>query len=165
MPRLAEIYNDAVRTTVATFDTKPRSVGDQLTWWRHHDERHPVRVAVRKEALLGWSSLSPWSERPAYAATAEDSVYVDSEARGKGIGRALLADLIDQARAWRYHTLLARVAGGNPVSLRLHTSAGFREVGVMREVGFKFERWVDVHLLQRMIEAPESSGPSDTNSD
>jgi phosphinothricin acetyltransferase len=157
-PRIGEIYNDAVRTTVATFDTEPRSAAEQTAWWRHHGERYPVLVAVDQDAIVGWAALSPWSERPAYAATAEDSVYVDATFRGQGIGRALLGALLEPAGSSGFHTLLARVAEGNPASLSLHAAFGFREVGVMREVGFKFGRWVDVHLLQWVLEP--AGGPA-----
>ncbi|MCI4372955.1 MAG: N-acetyltransferase family protein [Thermoplasmata archaeon] len=148
---IAEIYNEAVRTTVATFDTEPRSPEAQQEWLRHHGPLHPVLVAEHHGEVVGWASLSAWSDRPAYDGTAEVSFYVRSEYRGRGIGRALLTSLIAAADGLGLHALLARIADGNAVSVHLHEALGFRRVGVMKEVGFKFDRWIDVHLLERTV--------------
>jgi L-amino acid N-acyltransferase len=146
---IADIYNEAVLATVATFDTEPRSVEGQREWLRHHDARHPVLVAEVRNEVVGWASLSPWSDRRAYDGTAEVSFYVRTDHRGQGIGRDLLTALVARADALGLHVLLARIADGNAVSVHLHEALGFRTVGVMREVGFKFGRWIDVHLLER----------------
>jgi L-amino acid N-acyltransferase len=159
LPAIVEIYNEAVRTTTGTFDTEPRSLDDRTEWFRSHDARHPIFVARSDGRVVGWASLSVWSERRAYDATGEVSVYVAEPARGRGVGRALLERLVAAAAGLEFHTLLARVAEGNLTSLRLHADAGFVTVGVMREVGTKFGRRLDVHLLQRMV--AESSDRSD----
>ncbi len=151
---IARIYNEAVAHTTATFDTQPRSLATQREWLRRHDARHPVIVAVSGSELAGWASLSPWSERKAYDGTAEVSVYVDPQYRGRGIGRLLLGALLREGKRLGLRTLLARIAEGNPVSLRLHKSAGFRRVGTMHTVGFKFGRWIDVHLLEYLYPRP-----------
>ncbi len=145
---IRRIYNDAVRTTTATFDTQPRTLRAQRAWLRHHGRRHPALVALRDGRLIGWAALSPWSDRKAYEGTAEVSVYVDRRSRGKRVGTTLLRALLEEGRKGRMRTLLARIAEGNPASLRLHAAAGFRRVGTMHEVGFKFGRWVDVDLLE-----------------
>jgi L-amino acid N-acyltransferase len=150
-PALAAIYNDAVRTTIATFDTEPRSADAQQRWFAHHDARHPVLVADVEGQVVGWASLSPWSDRNAYAGTAEVSFYLAAPHRGQGIGRTLLSTLIERARTAGLHVLLARIADPNPVSVHLHEALGFHRVGVMREVGRKFDRWIDVHLFERMV--------------
>ncbi len=144
------IYNDAVATTTATFDTEPRSVAADRAWWSAHRAPYLVLVAVDARGVVGWASLSAWSERRAYAATAEVSEYVAAGHRGRGVGRALLGRLVGEADRRGFHTLLARIAEGNPASQRLHRAFGFRPVGVMREVGVKFGRRIDVHLLQRL---------------
>ena len=159
---IAEIYNQAVLTTVATFDTRPRSLAAQRRWLAEHGGPHPVRVAVANGQVIGWASLSPWSDRPAYDGTAEVSVYVRDDWRGRGVGRSLLGDLLREGERQRLHTLLARVADGNPASTRLHAAFGFRSVGVMREVGFKFGRWVDVELFQRALRTAAARGGSRT---
>jgi L-amino acid N-acyltransferase len=155
VPSITEIYNEAILTTTGTFDTEPRSVNDRVLWFRAHDSRHPVLVGVVDGRVVGWGSLTVWSDRSAYEHTGEVSVYVAERSRGRGTGRALLRGLVGAAAAHGYHSLLARVAEGNEASLRLHTSQGFVSVGVMREVGSKFGRRLDVHLLQRMV--PTSS--------
>ena len=151
VPAITEIYNEAVRTTTGTFDTEPRSISDRRAWFRSHDSRHPILVAESEGSVVGWGSLSAWSDRSAYDGTGEVSVYVAAPFRGRGIGRRLLRELVDVARALEFHSLLARIAGGNAASLHLHSALGFQEVGIMREVGQKFGRRLDVHLLQWMV--------------
>ncbi|MFY9717028.1 MAG: N-acetyltransferase family protein [Thermoplasmata archaeon] len=166
VPAIARIYNDAIRTTTATFDLKPRSLADRRRWFASHGRRHPIFVAVRGSSVVGWASLSPWSDRPGYDRTAEVSTYVTAEERGQGIGTQLLARLVRTAGDDGFHTLLARVADGNAVSLRMHREAGFAPIGVMREVGVKFGRLLDVHLLQLLYPPigrarPRRRNPSD----
>ena len=145
---IREIYNEAVETTTATFDTQARSLPEQRQWLAHHGARHPVLVAEVHGAVVGWVALSPWSDRRAYDGTGEVSVYVGSRSRGLGIGRALLESIVLKARGLDFHTILARVAEGNPISRQLHVAAGFTPVGVMHEVGRKFGRFLDVELLE-----------------
>ena len=153
-PAIGRIYNEAVRTTTATFDTRPRSVRATRRWLAHHGRRHPVLVAERDRAVVAWASLSPWSDRPAYDRTVEESVYVSAAHRGRGIGTVLLARLLRAGRAAGHHTVLARVVEGNAASRRVHERAGFVSVGVMREVGTKFGRRLDVRLLQLVYGVP-----------
>jgi len=156
---LAEIYNSAIRGTTATFDTEPKTVQEREQWLQAHGDRHPVLVAERNGTVVGWASLSKWSDRPAYDDTAESSFYVAEESRGQGIGRALKLQLIEASRRVGMHTILARVAEGSDASLHLNESLGFVRVGTLREVGFKFGRRLDVHILQLML------GPADSGSD
>jgi len=145
------IYNEAIRTTTATFDTDPRTEAEQIAWFDHHSARYPILVAEVEGILVGWASLSPWSERHAYDGTAEVSVYVGTSWRNRGFGRALLGAILAEATRLGLHTVLARLAEGNPASRRLHLSAGFSTVGVMHEVGFKFNRFLDVELMERRL--------------
>jgi L-amino acid N-acyltransferase YncA len=149
---ITNIYNDAVLTTTATFDTEPRTAAEQLAWWHSHSGRFSVLVAEEDGIVVGWTSLSRWSDRPAYDDTAETSVYVGREYRRRGIGRMLEEAIIDLARKSRFHTLIARIAGESAGSLRLHESLGFVHIGTMKEVGRKFGRRLDVHVLQKMLE-------------
>ncbi len=149
-PGMVRIYNEAVRSTTATFDTDPRSEASQREWLRHHGPRHPVLVAEVADDVVGWASLTAWSDRRAYDGTAEVSFYVRSDYRGRGVGRRLLAANVAGADALGYHVLLARIADDNAVSVHLHEAVGFRRVGVMHQVGFKFDRWIDVHLFERL---------------
>lgn len=148
---IAEIYNEAILTTTATFDTETKTVEEREQWLQSHDERHPILVAVVGGRVVGWASLTRWSDRPAYDDTAETSFYVHSIQRGRGIGRQLKTAIIEEARQLGYHTLIARVAEGSAESLHLNESAGFVLVGTLREVGRKFGKLLDVHILQKML--------------
>jgi len=148
---ITEIYNEAIATTTATFDTEPKSSSERVTWFQAHGDRHPVLVADLSGKVVGWACLSPWSDRRAYADTAETSFYVKSEHRGQGVGRQLKAAVIDEARKLGFHTLIARVAEGSRESIHLNESFGFRHVGTLKEVGRKFGRLLDVHILQKML--------------
>jgi phosphinothricin acetyltransferase len=149
---IAVIYNEAILTTTATFDTEPKSVEERTQWLRSHDDRHPVLVAVADGKVVGWASLSPWSDRCAYVGTAETSFYVHSTHRGRGIGSRLKEAIIQEARELKYHTLIARVAEESLESIHLNERAGFVHVGTLKEVGRKFGRLLDVHIMQKMLD-------------
>ena len=148
---ITEIYNEAILTTTATFDTEPKTIADRQQWFETHDARHPVIVATLEGRLVGWASLTPWSDRRAYDDTAEITFYVKSEFRGRGIGRQLNETLIREARNLQLHTLIARVAQESSVSLHIMESAGYTRVGTLREVGRKFGRLLDVNILQKIL--------------
>jgi L-amino acid N-acyltransferase len=146
------IYNAEVTGSTATFDLVPRTPEEQQTWMAEHRGPHPAIVAVDDEDLiLGFGSLSVFRNRPAYATTVENSVYVDASRRGAGLGRALLDELVVLAGQHGFHTVIARIGGGNEASIALHLACGFEMVGVEREVGRKFNRWLDVSVLQRLL--------------
>ncbi len=148
---VCDIYNREVVGSTVTFDLVPRSVEDQRAWLAAHAGAHPAVVAVEAGEVIGFGSLSPYRDRPAYATTVEDSVYVRHDRRGRGVGRALLQDLVRLATTHGFHTVMARVVGNHQVSIALHRACGFELVGIEREVGRKFGRWLDVALLQRML--------------
>ncbi len=149
---ILSIYNAAVTGSVDTFDLVPRTLDDQLAWLDDHSGAHPAVVAVDPSgAVLGFGSLSPYRPRPAYATTVEDSVYVADESRGAGIGKALLAELVRLAREHGFHSVIGRIVGHNEVSIGLHSACGFTEVGTEREVGRKFNRWLDVVVMQLLL--------------
>ncbi len=149
---IADVYNEAILTTTATFDTEPKTTEDRAEWLRSHDAKYPVLVAEADGQVVGWACLTRWSDRPAYDGTAETSFYVHSTHRGQGIGRMLKEAIVEEARRIGYHTLIARVAEGSQESLHLNERAGFVQVGVLKEVGRKFGRWLDVYILQLMLE-------------
>jgi len=146
------IYNLEVAETTVTFDLVPRTAAEQATWIAEHSGSHPAIVAVDDGTVVGFASLSPYRPRPAYTPTVEDSVYVDREHRGRGIGKLLLADLVDLARDHGFHSIIGRIVGGHDASIQLHKSCGFEEIGSEREVGRKFGKWLDVVLVQRMLD-------------
>ena len=152
LPGILEIYNDTILNTTATFDTEPKSVDERTKWLQSHDERHPILVAVVDGGVVGWASLTRWSERRAYDDTAETSFYVHSTHRGRGVGRKLKEAIIEEARRLGYHTLIALVAEGSQESIHLNERAGFVHVGTLKEVGRKFDRLLDVHVMQKMLD-------------
>jgi L-amino acid N-acyltransferase len=146
------IYNREVVGSTVTFDMVPRSLAEQLRWMEARSGAHAVLVAEDGTgAVCGFGSLSSYRERPAYATTVEDSVYVDPAHQGRGVGRVLLTELVDLATAHGFHSVLARIVGGHAASIALHQACGFEIVGTEREVGRKFRSWLDVVVMQRML--------------
>ena len=148
---ITAIYNDAVLKTVSTFDTEPKTAGERASWFEKHGPRHPILVAESGGTVVGWISLSEWSDRRAYADTAEVSLYVAEDSRGKGIGTKLLGAALNEGEMLGLHTIVSRIAGGNETSVRLHESFGFQHIGVMKEVGRKFGKLIDVYLMQKIF--------------
>jgi len=147
-PAILDIYNEAVVNTTATFDTEARTPDAQRDWFLKHKKNHPVLVAEENGVITGWASLSPWSDRCAYETTVEVSVYVHHAHRGKGTGAELLKQIIAAGEAVKNHTVISRITQDNAISIHLHEKLGFRHIGVMKEVGFKFGRLLDVHMMQ-----------------
>lgn len=161
---IAEIYNEAIAGTTATFDTEPKTERDRLEWLAAHDHRHPVLVAEREGEVVGWAALTKWSDRPAYDGTVESSFYVAHRHRGAGVGRRLKERLIDEARKAGFHSIISRIAQGNAASRHINEVFGFFYVGTLREVGFKFGQWLDVEIMQLMLgdATPRKSPPRET---
>ena len=145
------IYNVEVTSSTATFDLVPRTLEEQRSWQSARSGVHAVLVAEVDGGVVGFGSLSPWRDRPAYATTVEDSVYIHRSHRGDGLGKALLTRLLDTATAHGFHACMARIVGGHEASIALHEACGFEVVGTEREVGRKFGRWLDVVLMERML--------------
>jgi phosphinothricin acetyltransferase len=148
---ITEIYNDAILNTTATFDSCPRTMEEQDKWLGEHDEKHPILVATQSGEVVGWGSLSSHNDRCCYQNTVEDSVYVKKELRGGGIGKKILERLVAEAGKSGHHVIIARIDAGNEASLRIHRRSGFEEVGRLREVGFKFGRWLDVIFMELLL--------------
>jgi L-amino acid N-acyltransferase len=154
------IYNREVMASTVTFDMVPRTLDEQVQWIDEHSGGHPAVVAevgTRVDAgeggrrVVGFGSLTPYRPRPAYATTVENSVYVDPEYQGRGVGKAILDELVRLAADHGFHSVVARIVGGHEASIALHAACGFETVGVEREVGRKFSRWLDVVVMQRML--------------
>ncbi|WP_298723068.1 GNAT family N-acetyltransferase [uncultured Ferrovibrio sp.] len=146
------IYNDAVVNTTAVFDYEPRSAQAQIDWLRMKAEQKlPVLVAETDGAVLGYCSYGPFRPWPAYLYTVENAIYVAPEVRGKGIGKALLGPLLQLAKDNGLHTVIAGITAENEASLRLHRAFGYEPAGTIRQAGWKFERWLDLVFLQKML--------------
>jgi phosphinothricin acetyltransferase len=123
----------------------------QRDWVRQFQHPYVLLVAERNGEVMAWGCLHPFGSKPGYRHTSEDSIYVRHDLRGSGVGKAMLVSLIEAGETNGFHTIVARIAGDNPASVRLHESLGFEYVGREREVGRKFERWLDVVVMQRML--------------
>jgi phosphinothricin acetyltransferase len=154
---IRQIYNREVTGSTVTFDLVPRSLAEQRAWLAAHAGAHPAIVAVNGggdgdgETVAGFGSLTPYRDRPAYSTTVENSVYVHHDRRGQGVGRLLLEELVNLATQHGFHSMMARIVGGHEASIALHAACGFELVGVEREVGRKFGKWLDVALMQRLL--------------
>ncbi len=147
----AAIYNEEVTGSTVTFDLVTRSVEEQAEWLSARSGALEVVVAEIDGEIAGFASLSPFRERPAYRTTVEDSIYVHRDHRGAGVGKALLDEIVTVASSRGFHSVIARIVGGHDASIRLHRSVGFDHVGVEREVGRKFGRWLDVVVMQKLL--------------
>lgn len=149
---LMAIYNPVVETSTATFDLVPRTLDEQRAWLADRSGARIVLVAEDDTgAVVGFAGLSPYRDRAAYATTVEDSVYVHPDHQGSGVGRLLLTALLDAARAHGFHAVMARIVADHEASIALHGACGFEVVGLEREVGRKFGRWLDVTLMERLL--------------
>lgn len=148
---MAEIYNYAILNTTATFDTVPKTVGQWRELLSHASDAYPMIVATVDGQVVGWGALKPLIDRPAARFSTENAVYVDPSCHGKGIGTALMEVLIERARQNGYHAIIAFVVSGNQASERLHEKLGFERVGLMREVGSKFNQWLDLIVYEKLI--------------
>ena len=154
--QIRTIYNHEVMHTVATFDLVPRSLADQQDWLAARSGAFAAVVAVDTDAepggdVVGFGALSPYKERAAYRTSVENSVYVDRDRHGQGIGRLLLEELLSSAELSGFHAVFARINASGEASIALHRRCGYELVGIEREVGRKFNRWHDVALMERLL--------------
>ena len=150
---ILEIYNDAALKTTATADTEPATLAQRTEWFDFRTANgYPILVSLdESEIVTGWSSLSPYHLRYGYRFTAEVSVYIAEKSRGKGIGKALLNALLEATDPLKFHSLVASIDSENAASIHLHKSFGFLEMGTLKEIVFKFDRWLDVVYLQKIL--------------
>jgi L-amino acid N-acyltransferase len=153
--QIARIYNHYVANTLATFDLVQRSLEDQKRWIADRNGAFAAIVAVDSSDdagdVVGFGSLSPYKERAAYRTSVEDSVYVRRDRGGKGIGKLIVCELLRVAAASGFHAVFARITASSEASIALHRSCGFELVGIEREVGRKFNKWLDVAIMQVLL--------------
>jgi L-amino acid N-acyltransferase YncA len=143
-----DIYNHYVLHSTCTYQEEPETMDDRRRWFERHGGKHPVIVAVADGRVAGWGSLSPYHARSAYRFTVENSVYVHHELHGQGIGSLLLGELIARARDFSHRAIIAGIDGQQTPSVALHSKFHFEKVGHLKEVGFKFNRWLDVIYME-----------------
>jgi phosphinothricin acetyltransferase len=144
-----DIYNHYVLHSTCTFQETPEPLAGRREWFARHGTAHPVTVAELDGQIVGWGALSAYHSRSAYRFTVENSVYVDARFQRRGLGAAILGDLVERAGALGHHAIIAVIAADQAASLGLHARFGFAEVGHFREVGRKFGRWLDVVYMER----------------
>lgn len=157
-PEILEIFNHEILHTTALYEYEPRTMGFMEGWFEVRERGNfPVCGAFAADGtLLGFASYGPFRAFPAYRHTREHSVYVRPDRRGTGVGRALLRELIATAQARDVHALIGVIDSANAASVALHRALGFSHAGTLREVGFKFGRWLDVDLYQKINDRGKS---------
>ena len=152
LPAILAIYNDAVLHTTASYDLEPSTLEQRATWFAertHHG--FPILVAELEGVVTAFGAYGAFRTKPGYRFAVEHSLYVAPEWRGRGLGRAMLAQLIRLAQADGMHAMIGGVDAENAASIALHTSLGFVEVARFREVGHKFGRWLDIIFLELLL--------------
>lgn len=149
---IRDIYNHAVEHTTAIWNDVLIDVDNRRAWLElRRAKGFPVLVAEVDGRVAGYASYGDWRAFDGYRHTVEHSVYVDKDSRGAGLGKALMLALIDHARASGKHVMIAAIEAGNTASIALHERLGFRLVGIHREVGQKFGRWLDLAAMELML--------------
>jgi phosphinothricin acetyltransferase len=151
LPAINAIYNHYVVHSTATYQTTPSSDAERVEWFRAHGVKHPVLVAVDGTEVLGWGSLSRFHPRAAFEHSVEDSIYLRNDQLGRGIGSALLAELIARGRALGHRCIIGAIDSEQSASMALHAKFGFGKAAHLREVGRKFDRWLDVVWMQLLL--------------
>jgi phosphinothricin acetyltransferase len=150
---ILEIYNEAALNSTATYDYEPRTIEYRRMWLEEHQQHGlPVFVAVDPEGrVVGWSALSHYDHGIGFRFTAESAIYVAADQRGRGIGKLLVPPLLEAARARGLHAIVAKIDADNEASVHLHAAFGYTQAGHLKQIGFKFGRWVDVVYMERLL--------------
>ena len=148
---ICRIYNQGIEDRLATLETELRSPDERRQWLATRGPRHPVFVAETDEMVVGWSSLNVYNPRPAYRYVADFSIYIERGWRGKGVGRRLLEQLIEQARALDYHKMMLSTFPFNASGVALYERMGFTRAGVFHEMGQLDGRWVDTLIMEKLL--------------
>ena len=152
---MLDIYNEVIINTTAVYQYQPHTLEMRQAWFNtKKQEGFPVFVAEEGNTILGLSTIGTFRAWQAYKYSVENSIYVAAAARGKGIGRLLMTPIIEAARQMDMHTIIAGIDATNDISIRLHISFGFEEVAHFKQVGYKFDRWLDLKFLQLILNTP-----------
>jgi L-amino acid N-acyltransferase YncA len=152
IPQMLEIYNEVILHTTAVYNYDPHTLEMRTEWFETKQQQgFPVFVAEENNAILGFSTIGPFRAWQAYKFTVENSVYVKADCRGKGVGKLLMPPLINAAKRLGLHAIVAGIDATNDVSIALHKQFGFVEVAHFKEVGYKFDRWLDLKFLELIV--------------
>ena len=156
LPAMLDIYNDVILNTTAVYDYKPHTLEMREQWFATKQEQgFPVFVADESGVICGFSTIGPFRNWAAYKYSVENSIYVASSARGKGIGKLLFPPIIKAAEERNMHTIVAGIDATNAGSIKLHEQFGFVEVAHFKQVGYKFGKWLDLKFLQLLLQTPQ----------
>jgi phosphinothricin acetyltransferase len=152
LPQMLDIYNDVILNTTAVYDYEAHTMDMRRQWFETKQQQgFPVFVAEENGVVLGFSSIGPFRAWAAYKYTVENSIYVKANYRGKGVGKLLLQPLIEASKKLGLHTIVAGIDASNNASIYLHKQFGFEEVAHFKQVGYKFDKWLDLTFLQLML--------------
>ncbi|NEQ45346.1 MAG: N-acetyltransferase [Leptolyngbya sp. SIOISBB] len=156
LPSILDIYNDAILNTTAVYDYVPHTLAMRESWFAAKQQAgFPVLVAEAQSQVVGFGALGAFRAWEAYRYTAENSLYVAPQCRGQGFGKQLLAQLLQAAADMQLHAIVAGIDADNSVSLKLHEQFGFQEVAHFPQVGYKFDRWLDLKFMQCLLPASD----------
>jgi L-amino acid N-acyltransferase len=153
---ILEIFNEAIANSTALYDYALRTPADMVAWFADKASKHHPVIALENDAgeLLGFATYGQFRVRPAYKYSIEHSIYIDTRFRGQGYGRVLLQAIIEAAQQNQFHVMVGGIDAANAVSIKLHESMGFTHCGTVKEAGYKFGRWLDLALYQRILATP-----------
>lgn len=152
LPQILDIYNDAILNTTAVYDYEPHTLEMRKQWFEtKHQQGFPVFVAEENSEVVGFSSIGPFRAWAGYKYSVENSIYVKDGQRGKGIGKLLMQPLIDAAKEMKLHTIIAGIDADNKLSIDFHKQFGFEEAGHLKQIGWKFDRWLDLVFMQLIV--------------
>lgn len=152
LPAILEIVNYAILNTTAIYDYEARTLEEQKTWFEEKQtSQFPVIVAEHTNEVLGFGTFGAFRIKVGYRFTVEHSVYVNDKAIGKGIGKLILQKLIGLAKEQNYHSMVGVIDASNSGSIEFHKKFGFVEAGVLKQAGYKFDKWLDVSLMQLIL--------------
>lgn len=154
LPAILDIYNEAILNTTAVYDYEPHTLAARQAWFAAKQaDQLPVLVAEADGVVIGFGALGWFRAWAAYQYTVENSVYVTPQRRGQGIGKLLLKALITAAQQRQFHAIVAGIDADNEASCRLHKQQGFQEVAHFHQVGYKFDRWLDLKFFELLLGA------------
>lgn len=151
------IYNHYVEHSTCTYQYEPTSPAERLAWFRERSDRHPVTIAALAGEIVAWGALSSFRARVGYRYTVENAVYVRQDLHRRGIGRRVLADLVERAAVLGHRSIIAAISAEQHGSISLHRELGFAQVGLIPQAAIKFDTWLDLLLMQRLVGVREAN--------